>query len=645
MLLLAISGGDSFNGFSGSSLILLVAACLALAVFFVVFATLWVRSYPRLPDAGPATDDLGPEPPAIVNLMANRWKVTSSAIPATLIDLAARRVLGIDQVGHDDYVVRIRDGNQTKETLSDYERQVLDLVNDRAQGKSCPVQALDLGEPGVAAAWVKRFDKRVVDHAKKLGLARPRWRGRDLRVVAFFLAIPMLLFASAFALSHLAEGAGGSRGDEWSGTDWYYVAGITWVAILAWVGAQRDLRDTPAGLKACAAWLGVRRHYRESHAFDNAPAASVVIWERHLAYGVALGAAHEAVRDLPLVPDDPNEAWTRSTGDWRQIRVNYPERFGYGDPPLTVFLGGLVRTVFWGAITFVVLPIATSIVWDVVSAILDQPDQQRALAAFVAGVALVVAFAGLYLGIRTFAGLVRLYRGFADFGQPQVIEGEVVKNHYGRVAIDDRKHDEVSAFAATGLTTSLHRGAKARVTYTKHLHYVKQVEVLAEAPVSTSADAASDVPATARPFVAAVALGPLQQVVRQATGLEMTPTALPATDTSGLPAGLGAAIQAFTDGHGGTVAVTSVRGGGAPASMMFGLLSRRGQAVPGCGDAASWLRERDLLIRHEETVTIVHVDLPTKSPDERLTIAKTIATAVTTPAPADTSPQPVPEPS
>jgi hypothetical protein len=480
-MLLAISAGEKFDGFEGAPLVLLVAACLALAVFFVVFATMWLRSYPRLPDAGPETDELGPEPPAVVNLMANRWKVTRSAIPATLIDLAARRVVGIDLIAAGEYVVRVRDGKQTKQALTPYESQMLDLVIDRTKGVSCPVQALDLGEPEAAASWVNRFDKAIVKHAKELGLAQPRWRGRQLGTIALVLAVPLALFASAFALSHLGEGLG-SSGDEWDQGDWFGVAFFLWAGLLVWIRAQRDLRDTPAGRAACAAWLGVREHYRESHAFDNAPAASVAVWERHLAYGVALGAAHEAARDLPFVADDPDEAWSRSTGAWRQIRVNYPERFGYGESPAKVFFGGLVRALFFGGIAFVVLPIALTVTWDAGKEALDQQDQQQLGTAFFVTIMTIGAAVALYLGIRTFAGLIRLYRATADFGQPAVIEGEVVKNHLARVAIDSGKVDEVDAFASIAPTNKLRRGTKARVTYTKHLHFVKHVEVLQEAP-------------------------------------------------------------------------------------------------------------------------------------------------------------------
>lgn len=51
--------------------------------------------------ADPASPELGPEPPAVVHLLANRWRLTVEAAEATLLDLAARRILEFRQAGSD----------------------------------------------------------------------------------------------------------------------------------------------------------------------------------------------------------------------------------------------------------------------------------------------------------------------------------------------------------------------------------------------------------------------------------------------------------------------------------------------------------------------------------------------------------------
>jgi hypothetical protein len=58
--------------------------------------------------SGPATMDLGEEPPAVVDLLTNDWRVTPDAIPATLLDLAARDYLDLEPYGPGRTVCRVR---------------------------------------------------------------------------------------------------------------------------------------------------------------------------------------------------------------------------------------------------------------------------------------------------------------------------------------------------------------------------------------------------------------------------------------------------------------------------------------------------------------------------------------------------------
>jgi hypothetical protein len=54
---------------------------------------------PRRPPAGPPVPDLGGEPPAVVALLVNEWEVDRHALVATLLDLAARRYIEIEEPG------------------------------------------------------------------------------------------------------------------------------------------------------------------------------------------------------------------------------------------------------------------------------------------------------------------------------------------------------------------------------------------------------------------------------------------------------------------------------------------------------------------------------------------------------------------
>lgn len=77
----------------------MLAAAAASAAWLVAAAALLVSRMPPQPPVGPRTLELGPEPPAVANFLTHGWRVTDDAVPATLIDLAARDVVDIEQRG------------------------------------------------------------------------------------------------------------------------------------------------------------------------------------------------------------------------------------------------------------------------------------------------------------------------------------------------------------------------------------------------------------------------------------------------------------------------------------------------------------------------------------------------------------------
>jgi hypothetical protein len=208
----------------------------------------------------------------------------------------------------------------------------------------------------------------------------------------------------------------------------------------------------------------------------------VAIWNRLLAYGAGIGVARGALDGLALEVEDPDVAWSRYDGQWRQVRVEYPMRFGYGQRPWIVLGGGLVRLAFWGALGFVVLPVVVDFLWDVLSDALEGDDLGGALAGLVIGFTAVFGLVGAYLVVRIADGLVRTYRGLADLRATDTVTGAVVKHHdtehHSWFAVDPGRVDEVRAyFCESGSGGSRPaRGATVRVVVTPHLHHVVSVE-------------------------------------------------------------------------------------------------------------------------------------------------------------------------
>jgi hypothetical protein len=474
MVTLAMDLGPEFDGFSGLSALVLGMAVVAAALWLIVFAIRWLASFPRLPDAGPSTNELGPEPPAVANFLVNRWKTTHSAVEATLLDLAARKFLAVeDYVGN--VVVRVH-ADRGEGAVSAFDQQVLDLVRSQASGGSAPIEALTLGEEDAAHRWWERFEKGVIDEARRRGLARTRWSRFDSLVLGGGLLAVFELFGLALVLAHVSVGSK----NPIEGSDWLLAAGFAW--LIASVGASRirNLRDTAAGRIACARWLGVAGYYRESGVFKELGPAAVTVWDRHMAYGVALGAAHEALQGIRLFPDHPGEAWLRYHGEWREIRVEYPERFDYGSRPIRVAFEGLALSLLWGGLAFLMLPIvlvvAADVAPDLVRELLPSGEGPILILALAATVVLTVA--GINLLVRFLDGAIKLVLGLLDLGHWQQIEGVVVKVHEGRVGVFDGTSHVVKALIPPATAPHLDRLMRVRVTLSPHLNYVRSIEVL-----------------------------------------------------------------------------------------------------------------------------------------------------------------------
>lgn len=616
--MLFLATGD-FDGFGGLSLALLVAAAVAAILWGLVTASLWVASRPKLPAAGPETPDLWDEPPAIASMLVQRWRVTRSAMAATLVDLAARRVLGLEDYAGGEHVVRIRSNRPEGEQFTRYEKQVLDLVRARATGNSCPVQVLDLGESGEARRWWKRFEKAVKQDAKARGLARGRWSRRDGTIIGGGLLIVMALVAAAFSVANVGNDEGSDR------LNWFLWAGAGWLFVVFVLFKREALRETPVGREAAGRWLGTRNYLRSSETFDDLPPGAVTIWERHMAYAVAFGLAHATSRVLPFEEDDPNSAWSRRTGQWRKVQIDYPKSFGFGQKPLWVFLQGLGITAFFGFIGFYLLPVIGGLVWELGNDVIDEnvtttTDNDRAVLGLALGIGGVIALVGVILLYHLIRGLGRLILGALDLGRTIIIEGTVVNVYQGRAAIDDGVDDEVRALPAPPRGPVLRRGQEVRMTVSPRLYNVVKTEVL-KSDATDLLDDEDEAPAIlSMPAYSAPALD--AGLASELTGLRLAAD----SEATVSPGGFG--FHHFKDDTGGGLRVTATPFlGGAIGGAVLGFMMKRGDAaqVDVGGAQARWANERVLTVPSDRMLVVVDVDMPSLPPERRLEAARAIA--------------------
>jgi Predicted membrane protein (DUF2207) len=166
-VLLAEEGALTFPHVATPLLVATVAA-VVLWVLGLLVAAVGTRA--RGVDPGPATMDLGEEPPAVVDLLTNDWRVTPDAIPATLLDLAARDYVDLEQYGPGRTMCRLR--RSAGEGLETYERMLLDHVAGLAVDGVVPAEALTTGPQDQSSRWGREFRRAVVDDARARG-----WRG------------------------------------------------------------------------------------------------------------------------------------------------------------------------------------------------------------------------------------------------------------------------------------------------------------------------------------------------------------------------------------------------------------------------------------------------------------------------------------
>jgi hypothetical protein len=351
----------------------------------------------------------------------------------------------------------------------------------------------------------------------------------------------------------------------------------------------------------------------------------VAIWGRLLSYGAALGVARATSAAIPLAIEGPGTAWSRSGGDWHQVHVEYPKRFGYGQRPRNVLLGGLARAVFWGALAFAVLPVVVDALWRVGSDAVNESSASDATVAILVGVFFVVfGVVGVYLLVQFADGLVRLWFGARDLGHPESVEGEVVKvlPSGSWFAVDPGHVDHVRAWHPNEASMPV-RQSIVRVSVSRHLGYVTAIDVL-QSPATAPAPPAPPRERAAVGVATRPAALPDAAAVQACTGMslpEVDPASL-AGRRAHIPPG--AQVRAFSDGTSRVlIAATDASRvlGAAPAGI--------GERIAEAASRGRWTGDKVLLQLGPAGLVVVDVELAGRSSSDREQIARTLAARVT----------------
>jgi hypothetical protein len=445
------------------SVALFAAGAILTLAWLAALAVIRVLRQPRRAPAAPATMDLGSEPPAVANLLVNNFRSTREAIPATLLDLAARGFLELEQTVPGHVTCRLR-GLGRQDPPAPYERRVLALLRARAVDGVVPAAALTTGPGDRAARWWKGFRGEVIDETQARGLSRDIWDSRTLGTVALVALVPAPLFG--LAAGELGVGIG-------------YVAGA--LAVIGALRAGRRQRDTAEGLRVASGWAAVRSKLRENPQFGTLPPTAVTVWERYLAYAAALGLADAAVGAIPMGADPDTRAWSAHGGTWHEVRVRYGRLLpAWGRMPAIALLMGLVAGLVGMGIIYLVVRYGTWTVEELPATVLSG---LRVIEVAGAGVAGLLLAGGLYVMI---AAAFDLFTKAEVTGQVLRLRrfGSSDRRTY-HVAVDDGTSTRVRAWIVSPTVYgSLSEGDMVRAIVSPNLGYVHSIAVLTPAGVT-----------------------------------------------------------------------------------------------------------------------------------------------------------------
>ncbi len=211
----------------------------------------------------------------------------------------------------------------------------------------------------------------------------------------------------------------------------------------------------------------------EDPLFADQPPAAVAIWDRHVAYGAALGVAHGAVRALALGAESDHVAWSPVGGRWRVVRIRYPWLHppGYGWHPARATLFGLMHLAVAAG-----LAAASATLLDTNDQLTQATDTGLRLAAAALAVA---AAAGARGGWMAYAGVAH------RAGGRRTVEGRVVRcrvrggedNRRWYLAVDDGTTDRLRAWRFRK-PTEVRQGATVRAQVGPRTRHVRDLEVL-----------------------------------------------------------------------------------------------------------------------------------------------------------------------
>lgn len=439
-------------------------------------------------DRRPGPVDGRVEPPAVVALLTNGFRVPHAAVTATMLDLAARgwiRLVVVD----DEVAVVTRGQGAAGDVLRPYEQQVMNHIASRAFNGVVSAGTLSASQHRLDRRWHQRFGTAVAAHAQALGLCSPRYT--PVRLVPAVGAAAVALGAWVTAV---LQGTDVDLDESWR-SRLVGLATLAALAALVWAIVQRaggsDQLPTDAGRQRAGQWLGYRARLR-ARIPSNATVLAPPAQQSALAVACVMGVAEHVIEQVPVASEDPRWAWSEAGDRARVVRVRYPIRPGYGQHPVKVAAVGVVVLVAARWVQGFLRRLADG---ETLQSLLDRVPGQIDLIETIAtafaiacwipiiwGLWCLIAGAVDMIATRERIGLVvRTRRPMDVVPFAQSVKPFAERDRFlTYLAVDDGRRTAVASWLASERTAAP-QGAQARVRATPLLGFVRSSE-----PVGTA---------------------------------------------------------------------------------------------------------------------------------------------------------------
>lgn len=279
----------------------------------------WGKDPPRPDDIGDYWREVPDDPPAVGAALL-KWRIVDSdAYSGTIMDLARRGHLVIEEyeierrLRSDRLSYRfVKTESPETEQLLPFERRLLKWIFPSGEGSVTQDELVAKArkDPERAHKFWTDFQKEVKAELDRRNYL-VRGKGLAFTLHALVVIVPLLAGGAALALGAWIPG----------------ILGIVAGLVLAPLGILHRSR-TPAGTRRHAEWKGLKKFLADFSTLDDAPVGHLVLWEHYLVAATALGVADQLVEGLRQRFPEVADAAMSSTS-WYAATAGRPAGAGF----------------------------------------------------------------------------------------------------------------------------------------------------------------------------------------------------------------------------------------------------------------------------------------------------------------------------